>query len=98
MTEVRITGLASYLPRRIVSNAELPPLDPPQPIEELDKVGIFGRGIASDDEGVLEMALSASRTALEQAMVEPKDLDFIVLANWSERRYVPDFAPRIQQK
>jgi 3-oxoacyl-[acyl-carrier-protein] synthase-3 len=98
MTEVRITGLASYLPRHIVSNADLPPLDPPQPLEELDKVGIFDRGVASDDEGVAEMALSASRAALEQAKLEPQDLDFVVLANWSERRYVPDFAPRIQHQ
>jgi 3-oxoacyl-[acyl-carrier-protein] synthase-3 len=96
--DIRITGLASYLPRHIVSNADLPALDPPQSIEEIDKVGIFGRGVADDDEDVAEMAIRASRAALEQAEVDPENLDFIVLANWTERRYVPDFAPRIQHR
>lgn len=42
------------------------------------------------------MGVTAARRALEQAHVDPASLDFIVLANWSERRYVPDFAPVIQ--
>jgi 3-oxoacyl-[acyl-carrier-protein] synthase-3 len=42
------------------------------------------------------MGVIAARRALEQARVDPTALDFIVLANWSERRYVPDFAPVIQ--
>ncbi len=54
------------------------------------------RGIASDREDVLFMALRAAERALEQAQVSAAELDFLILANWSERRYVPDFAPRVQ--
>lgn len=91
-----MTGLGVYLPERLVGNRELPPLDPPHTLEDMDKVGVLARGIADDAEDVLEMALRAARRALNQADVDALSLDFLILANWSERRYVPDFAPRVQ--
>lgn len=91
-----MTGLGVYLPERLVGNRELPPLDPPHTLEDMDKVGVLARGIADDAEDVLEMALRAARRALNRADVDALSLDFLILANWSERRYVPDFAPRVQ--
>jgi 3-oxoacyl-[acyl-carrier-protein] synthase-3 len=91
-----MTGLGTYLPRRSVSNRELPALDPPHTLADMDRVGVRARGIAADDEDVLFMALSAAGRALARAEVEAASLDFLILANWSERRYVPDFAPRLQ--
>jgi 3-oxoacyl-[acyl-carrier-protein] synthase-3 len=96
MSELCMTGLGTYLPERLVGNRELAPLEPPHSLEQMDKVGVRTRGIAGESEGVLEMALSAARRALAQAGREPGELDFLILANWSERRYVPDFAPRVQ--
>lgn len=96
MAELFITGLASYLPRRSVGNRDLPPLDPPHTLADMDKVGVLSRGIADDDEDVLFMALQAAERALRRAEAEASALDFVILANWSERRYVPDFAPRVQ--
>jgi len=96
MAELRITGLATYLPERMVGNSELPELDPPHTLADMDKVGVHARGIAGDHEGVQEMALIAARRALERAQIGPDELDFLILANWSERRYVPDLAPRLQ--
>jgi len=91
-----MTGLGVYLPERLVGNRELPQLEPPHSLEEMDKVGVRARGIASDEEDALEMALRAARRALSQAEVDALSLDFLILANWSERRYVPDLAPRVQ--
>jgi 3-oxoacyl-[acyl-carrier-protein] synthase-3 len=96
MAELRMTGLGVYLPEQSVGNRELPPLEPPHTLEEMDKVGVRARGIASDEEDVLEMALRAARRALSQAEVDASSLDFVILANWSDRRYVPDLAPRVQ--
>jgi 3-oxoacyl-[acyl-carrier-protein] synthase-3 len=79
----------------MVTNLELPPLDPPHSISDMDKVGVRARGIAQDHEDVSFMALQACHRALTQAEVDPLTLDFVILANWSERRYVPDLAPRI---
>lgn len=96
MLEVRMTGLGTYLPRDIVDNQRMPPLDPPITLDAMDRLGILSRGRAADDEDVLTMALGAAERALSEAQVEARDLDFLILANWTERRYVPDFAPRIQ--
>jgi 3-oxoacyl-[acyl-carrier-protein] synthase-3 len=96
MLEMRMTGLGTYLPARSVTNLELEPLEPPHSLADMDRVGVRARGIASDAEGVLEMALNAARQALERAELTADSLDFLILANWSERRFVPDFAPRIQ--
>jgi 3-oxoacyl-[acyl-carrier-protein] synthase-3 len=94
---LRITGLGTYLPERLVGNAELPALEPPHTLADMDKVGVRTRGIASDREDVLFMGVRAAQRALEQAQLSADSLDFVILANWSERRYVPDVAPRVQQ-
>jgi 3-oxoacyl-[acyl-carrier-protein] synthase III len=91
-----MTGLGTYLPERMVTNRELAPLDPPHSLADMDKVGVRARGIAGEHEDVLFMAVRAAERALAQAQVDPVTLDFVILANWSERRYVPDFAPRVQ--
>ncbi len=91
-----MTGLGAYLPERLVTNRELPPLEPPHSLADMDKVGVRARGIAGQREDVLTMAVRAAERALEQARVEAAELDFLILANWSERRYVPDLAPRVQ--
>ena len=96
MPDVRITGLGTYLPQRMVTNHEMPALDPPHTLADMDKVGVKSRGRASEDEDVVTMAERAARSALAQAGVTASSLDFLILANWSERRYVPDLAPRIQ--
>lgn len=96
MADLRITGLGTYLPERMVTNRELAPLEPPHSLADMDKVGVRARGIAQDHEDVLYMALRAANQALAQAELDPLTLDFVILANWSERRYVPDFAPRVQ--
>lgn len=96
MFDVRLTGLGTYLPRDLVDNQRMPPLDPPITLDAMDRLGILSRGRAADDEDVLTMALGAAQGALSESQVDPRDLDFLILANWTERRYVPDFAPRIQ--
>jgi 3-oxoacyl-[acyl-carrier-protein] synthase III len=96
LPELRITGLGTYLPERLVTNHELPPLEPPHTLADMAKVGVRARGIATDDEDVLFMAVQAAGRALARAEVSADSLDFVILANWSERRYVPDLAPRVQ--
>ncbi|MET0594345.1 MAG: ketoacyl-ACP synthase III [Polyangiaceae bacterium] len=96
MNEVRIVGLGTYLPKQMHTNETLPALDPPMTKADMDRIGVLRRGWASDEESVAMMGVTAARRALEQAQIEPSSIDFIVLANWSERRYVPDFAPLIQ--
>lgn len=94
--EVRMTSVASYLPAERVTNEALPPLDPPLTAERLNAFGIHARHVAKPGETVVTMGTEAARDALRQASVRPEELDFLILANWSERRFVPDVAPRLQ--
>lgn len=96
MLDLRISSLGTYLPRRLVDNAALVATYPELGERDLDRVGVVSRGEADDDEDVPTMAVRAARTALERAEVAPDTLDFLLLVNWSERRYVPDIAPRVQ--
>lgn len=93
---VSITGIGSYLPRRMVKNADLPPLDTPMSTEELDKIGVYCRGWAGEGEGIAQMAAEAGKKALAQAKLAPEELDLIVLSNWTQRRYIPEFAPKVK--
>src|SRR5580700_5660758 len=97
METIAITGFGSYLPRRMLTNAELPPFDEPISEDEMDRIGVRCRGWADDSEGIAEMAAAAGRRALERAGVEADSLDFVILSNWTARRYIPEHAPRLLQ-
>lgn len=97
MQPVAITGFGSYLPKRMLDNASLPPLDTPVSEEEIRRIGVYRRGWADESEGVAEMGAFAARRALERASVDPATLDLVILANWTQRRYIPEHAPKLLQ-
>lgn len=96
MKTAYVTGRGVYLPRCMHDNDSLPPLDKPVTQEQLDRIGVVRRGWASDDEGIAEMGAWAASQALERAGVAAEDIDLIILANWTQRRYIPEFAPKLQ--
>lgn len=96
MNHLTITGLATYLPKRSVDNAHLPAIDPPLSVEQMDAIGVFSRGHASEHESEETMAIAAAERALANAEVKADDVDFIIFASWTTRKYVPDAAPRLQ--
>lgn len=93
---VAITGRGVYLPRRQYTNQMLPALDEPPTPEQLEKIGVERRGWAGPDEGIAEMAAHAARQALERAGLEAEAIELLVLANWTQRRLIPEFAPKVQ--
>jgi len=97
MQPIYITGIGAYLPRTMHGNDTLPPFDPPLCAEEIARIGVHRRGWAAPDEGIAEMAAHAGSRALAAAGMEAAALDLVVLANWTQRRYLPDFAPHLQQ-
>jgi 3-oxoacyl-[acyl-carrier-protein] synthase-3 len=95
-SEVRLTGFGSYLPALMHTNETLPPLDDPPSADELARIGVYRRGWAGNGEGVAEMAAAAAERALARAGLAAEELDLLILANWTQRRYLPDFAPRVK--
>jgi 3-oxoacyl-[acyl-carrier-protein] synthase III len=77
---VSITGLGCRVPERVVSNDELA-----QHVDTSDewireRTGIRERRIAAPDEALSDLALPAAREALEDAGVEGRDVDLLIVA------------------
>jgi 3-oxoacyl-[acyl-carrier-protein] synthase III len=98
MLDLRITGLGTYLPEHQMNNAELLARHLALTPADADRVGVLRRGVATDQEDVPTMAVTAGVDALARAGLMADTLDFLVLVNWSERRYVPDVAPLVQAR
>jgi 3-oxoacyl-[acyl-carrier-protein] synthase III len=97
MNSVRITGRGTYLPKLSHTNETLPALDAPPTPEQLARLGVYRRGWAGEGEGVAEMGAWAAERALANAGARAADIDLLILANWTQRRYIPELAPKVQQ-
>jgi 3-oxoacyl-[acyl-carrier-protein] synthase-3 len=81
MTYARIVGTGSYVPDKIITNADLSRMLGEDIDEFVSQVlGIRERHVCAEDESTADLATEASRRALESAGVAAEDLDLIVLA------------------
>lgn len=99
MAQAKIIASGSYLPHRVVTNAELVTLMPATSalwIEE--KIGIRERRFADLGQGVSDLALLASRAALTQADLNPSDIDAIVFATATPDYHAPGSGVLLQNK
>ena len=98
MTYTRIVGTGSYLPERIVTNdefaARLDTTD--QWIRE--RTGIVQRHIADDSQASSDLALEASRRALQAAGIAPGEIDLIIVATSTPDYVFPSTACLLQAK
>jgi 3-oxoacyl-[acyl-carrier-protein] synthase III len=77
---VSITGLGTYAPERVLTNAELAVLVDTSDEWITERTGIKERRIASPEQAMTDLALPAARQALDRAGVRPEDLDLIIVA------------------
>jgi 3-oxoacyl-[acyl-carrier-protein] synthase-3 len=99
MTYSRIVGTGRYLPRQVVTNADFAArgLDTNDAwIRE--RTGIAQRHIAEKDETSSDLALAASREALQAAGLQPSDIDLIVVATSTPDYVFPSTACLLQAK
>ena len=98
MKHSRIAGTGSYLPERILTNAELE-----RTIDTTDewiftRTGIRERHIIAEGQDTSDMALEASKKAIEAANIDIQSIDLIVLATTTPDRTFPSTACLLQQK
>lgn len=99
----RITGTGGYLPPHRVSNAELVARLASQGIETQDawiveRTGIHARHFADDGVFSSDLALEASRRALEAAGCTAQDIDLIIVATSTPDMVFPSVACILQHK
>ena len=99
----RITGTGSYLPARRVSNAQLAQELAERGVETSDpwiveRTGIRARHFAAEGEVCSDLALAASRAALQSAGRNPADVDLIIVATSTPDMVFPSTATLLQAK
>lgn len=98
MTFARIVGTGRYLPARTLTNQELARTIDTSDEWILTRTGIRERRVAADDEFASDLALEASRRALESAGIQPADLDLIIVATTTPDVVFPSTACILQNK
>ena len=91
-----VRGCGSYLPARLVTNADLAKQMDTSDEWIQQRTGIRQRHIAADGELTSHLALKASQRALEHAGLKASDLDLIVLATATPDETFPATATRVQ--
>ncbi|NBT53971.1 MAG: ketoacyl-ACP synthase III [Betaproteobacteria bacterium] len=99
----RITGTGSYLPPRRLSNADLVAELAGQGVESSDdwiveRTGIRARHFAADGVFSSDLALHASRAALDAAGLQASDIDLIIVATSTPDMVFPSTACILQHK
>src|SRR5918993_1253811 len=81
MTHARIIGTGSYVPDKVLTNADLSRMLGEDVDEFVSNVlGIRERHVCAEDESTADLATEAARRALDAAGARAADLDLVVLA------------------
>lgn len=93
-----LVGCGSYLPQRIVTNAELSKTVDTSDEWITKRTGIKQRHIAADGETTSDLAVNAARGALDRAGMTADDIDLIIVATTTPDDTFPSTATKVQAK
>lgn len=96
MQKARITGIGSYLPERVLTNADLEKMVETSDEWIVSRTGMKERRIARADEFTSHMALAAGRKALESSGIKIEDVDAIIVATMTADCPCPGAAVLVQ--
>jgi len=94
----RIAGTGGYLPAKVLANRDLESLVDTTDEWIFTRTGIRQRHVAADEEKTSDLALHASRKALDAAGITPADLDLIIVATTTPDMVFPSTACILQTK
>jgi len=98
LTFSRIIGTGSYLPSRVLTNYDLEKMVETSHDWIFTRSGIVERRFAADDEMTSDLALQASRKAIEAAGISADEIDLIIVATTSPDMPFPSTACILQDK
>jgi 3-oxoacyl-[acyl-carrier-protein] synthase-3 len=97
-TKVGIIGLGSYLPEKILSNADLEKMVDTTDQWIVERTGIKTRHVARDDQATSDLAFEAAKRALSESGVSGSDLDLIIVATVTPDMFFPSTSCVIQER
>ena len=96
--QVCIAGTGSYVPERILTNAELEKIVETSDEWIVARTGIRERRVAAEGEFTSHMAAKAGQRALEQAGLEASEVELIIVATITPDTLTPATACYVQQQ
>lgn len=98
MTFAKIAGTGSYLPKKILTNAELESMVDTTDEWIVARTGIKERHIAAEGEFTSDLACQAAKNAIESAGINAADIDLIIVATTTPDKIFPSVATMVQNK
>lgn len=93
-----ILGVGKYLPKQILTNADLERMVDTTDEWITTRTGIKQRRMASDNEVTSDLAVKAAKGALADAGLEASDIDLIIVATITPDMFFPSTACMVQNK
>lgn len=99
MANAYIKAISYYLPQRTMTNEELVKEFPEWSVDKVaQKVGVYSRHLASENETAGDMAEMAARRLFEEYAIDPKSIDFLLLCTQSPDYFLPSTACVLQDR
>jgi 3-oxoacyl-[acyl-carrier-protein] synthase-3 len=98
VAKIGILGFGSYVPSRVMTNADWAELVDTDDEWITSRSGIKERRFAAEDETTLDLAAAAAEKALADAGLTAADLDEIIVASDTPEVYTPDTAAHLQHR
>lgn len=93
-----IAGVGSYVPERIITNADLEKMVETSDEWITTRTGIKARRVAATHEFTSDLAANAALRAMKMAGVRPEEIDLIIVATITPDMPFPSTACLVQQK
>jgi 3-oxoacyl-[acyl-carrier-protein] synthase III len=94
----RIAGTGSYLPEKVLTNADLEQMIETTADWIVERTGVEERHVAAPGETTCDLSEQASRHALEAAGLEARDIDLIIIGTTTPDHVFPSVATQLQHR
>ncbi len=94
----KIIGTGSYLPKRIMTNADWEKIVETSDEWIVSRTGIKERHVAAENEATSDMIVEAAKKAIEDAKIDKDDIDLIIVGTITPDNSYPSTANWVQKK
>ncbi len=94
----KIAGLGSYLPERVLTNTDLEELVDTSDTWITTRTGIRQRHVVADDQALVDLVEHSGRAALDDAGIDPLDVDLLIVATATVEQPIPASAAIAQPR
>jgi len=93
---VKILGIGSYLPEKVLTNFDLEKMVDTSDEWIRTRTGIQVRHVAADDEATSDLVIKAAREAITHANIQTDDIDTVIVATVTPDHFFPSTAAIVQ--